>query len=209
MAHAATVVCCLSLGKCRPKWLLCAEAQTTAAQRGAAWSSPCQPRVPEWLTWTMSEVPGLNTTLHNSNHYIYLHFVGASISKSYAILIIGESQNPVINHQWYLFLRGGWVWTSIRLSHRQGSIVETSGWLLGCERSVEREFPALKSTNDQNKGLVFSKSQRKRRSAPTTSSEFHPSHFYSVTGSCWGRAAGSSAAWPCLQPETACPSGQV
>lgn len=27
-ARAATVVCCLSLGKCRPKWLLCAEAQT-------------------------------------------------------------------------------------------------------------------------------------------------------------------------------------
>lgn len=36
VAHAATVVCCLSLGKCRPKWLLCAEAQTTGTQRGAA-----------------------------------------------------------------------------------------------------------------------------------------------------------------------------
>lgn len=29
VARTATVVCCLSLGKCRPKWLLCAEAQTT------------------------------------------------------------------------------------------------------------------------------------------------------------------------------------
>lgn len=36
VAHAATMVCCLSLGKCRPKWLLCAEAQTTGTQRGAA-----------------------------------------------------------------------------------------------------------------------------------------------------------------------------
>ncbi|KAI9531900.1 hypothetical protein NQZ68_037134 [Dissostichus eleginoides] len=36
VARAATVVCCLSLGKCRPKWLLCAEAQTTGTQRGAA-----------------------------------------------------------------------------------------------------------------------------------------------------------------------------
>lgn len=36
VAHAATVVCCPSLGKCRPKWLLCAEAQTTGTQRGAA-----------------------------------------------------------------------------------------------------------------------------------------------------------------------------
>lgn len=33
VARAATVVCCLSLGKCRPKWLLCAEAQTTGTQR--------------------------------------------------------------------------------------------------------------------------------------------------------------------------------
>ena len=36
VARAATVVCCLSLGKCRRKWLLCAEAQTTGTQRGAA-----------------------------------------------------------------------------------------------------------------------------------------------------------------------------
>lgn len=36
VAHAATVVRCLSLGKCRPKWLLCAEAKTTGTQRGAA-----------------------------------------------------------------------------------------------------------------------------------------------------------------------------
>lgn len=36
VARAATVVCCLSLGKCRSKWLLCAEAQTTANQKGAA-----------------------------------------------------------------------------------------------------------------------------------------------------------------------------
>ena len=36
VARAATVVCCLSLGKCRPKWLLCTEAQTTGTQRGAA-----------------------------------------------------------------------------------------------------------------------------------------------------------------------------
>lgn len=35
-APATTVVCCLSLGKCRPKWLLCAEEPTAEIQRGDA-----------------------------------------------------------------------------------------------------------------------------------------------------------------------------
>lgn len=33
---AAPVVCCLSLGKCRHKWLLCAEERTAEIQRGDA-----------------------------------------------------------------------------------------------------------------------------------------------------------------------------
>lgn len=35
-APATTVVCCLSLGKCRPKWLLCAEEPTAEIQKGDA-----------------------------------------------------------------------------------------------------------------------------------------------------------------------------
>lgn len=35
-APTTTVVCCLSLGKCRPKWLLCAEEPTAEIQRGDA-----------------------------------------------------------------------------------------------------------------------------------------------------------------------------
>lgn len=36
VAPATTAVCCLSLGKCRPKWLLCAEEPTAELQRGDA-----------------------------------------------------------------------------------------------------------------------------------------------------------------------------
>ena len=97
----------------------------------------------------MSEVPNLDAATHNSRRYMYLLF---RLCFDQYMIYHHNHRCMVINHEYYLFQNSYWVETSIELPCRWGSIAVC---LLGCERSVEREFPALVSTHDQNKGLVF------------------------------------------------------
>lgn len=86
VARVATVVCCLSLGKCRPKWLLCAEAQTARDPEGCRRRPLRQSRVSRRLTRT-EWGPGAGRGPQSRRCVYFSCLAGALIRKASAMLL--------------------------------------------------------------------------------------------------------------------------